>query len=428
MAGQDWILIHFTKGFNSDTRLPSKRFPAETLLEDLCREIAEKFKATDEALPVAHLTLGDVPLNGAGDQKYNATLRSLNVTDGSTINVILSKPPRTCQVCDPSAEFVGIAGSVASGWCGRFRLQCCGVLLCQKCADDSRRDGCPRCFSRNPEADEIGGNRSNWSGLAKPEASHIPEIGNPSETEDAQETIVGMFDGGLRVADGPWLLLFDLNGTLLHRPRQGASVEGAQCLVKEFPDGGYREHAYRIYLRQGLAAELLTSLTALNLEWGFWTNQMTRNALPSIRALLDQAVHADVQRIPSSSGQEYEEARLRIREGEVDRMVWAFDQGYCMDDPKGGLYPNDQPVQVYNLTAVAEKCGRTRILVVSAGEKNAADSMRTCGFLAPHLTRPLCAIRLKLVSQMCCSRFSTGAARSLEVLTIFASRRYITTA
>ena len=92
-------------------------------------------------------------------------------------------------------------------------------------------------------------------------------------------------------------------------------------MATEFPEGGYNGHPYCIYHRPGLA-ELVTCLTSANLEWGFWTNQIAQNALPSVRALLSHALGSNVKVCG--------EAKLQIEGPALSGEVWDFVRGWTL--------------------------------------------------------------------------------------------------
>ena len=96
-----------------------------------------------------------------------------------------------------------------------------------------RGQRCPfeDCVEINVTAYETSGSRNNWGGPANIAATgYSPELSAQGATEAD--------DGAAKSSGGSSLILFDLNGTLLFRPRQGASVAGAQSAVTEFPEGG----------------------------------------------------------------------------------------------------------------------------------------------------------------------------------------------
>jgi len=343
----------------------------------ICKQLRQMLQSEGEAEPVVKFVFNGEVLKeiGRDSQHHHVTLAEWNITDHSVIDIILLKPPPTCARCDPSGCKVDEDGDISHGDFPDMRLECCGRRLCRECFQQVHGKRCPLCdcSGSSVTARPTDGTRSNWGGPALPSSGRTEQArqsiaaeGSASDSAYSSTPIPEQSSQILDNANDRWLVLLDLNGVLLYRPRQGASVEGAKCIVTEFPEGGYNQKPYRIYHRRGVSELLDYLVHAPCLEWGFCTNQMASNALQCIRALLTESLQVEVH--------ERKEARLALKGGSVDQQIWFFDQGYCMDDPRGEVYPTTgQPVQVFDIkTKVLGKCGHSperTLVIASSGSK-----------------------------------------------------------
>ena len=98
-------------------------------------------------------------------QSYSTTLGDFSITDGSTLDVVLIKPPATCDDCDASANGVGAFSSISSRLAGKFYLRCCGQRLCQDCLIYHNGHPCPFCKRPQLNADQTEASRKHWGGI-----------------------------------------------------------------------------------------------------------------------------------------------------------------------------------------------------------------------------------------------------------------------